>query len=77
MSARIAGIAVAGRAKDVMTKVGQIGVVSEGSYKGDILLRHFSGYVSLTNPKNTWDTFCALHVETQPVGTVVTYTSEA
>ena len=35
-------------------EVGQIGYVVTPEYMGEIVLRHFAGLVSLTNPQNTW-----------------------
>ena len=35
-------------------EVGQIGYVVTPEYMGEIVIRHFGGLVSLTNPQNTW-----------------------
>ncbi len=35
-------------------EIGDLGIVSDGEYKGHILLRNHLGVVSLTNPVVTW-----------------------
>lgn len=76
MSATIKGAATVGLACDVLTRLGQVGVIIEGDYRGHILVRTFSGYVSLTAPQHTWSSECRQQVEVKPAGTTVTYISE-
>jgi hypothetical protein len=35
-------------------EIGELGVSNHDAFKGHIILRTFSGYVSLTKPYNTW-----------------------
>lgn len=50
-------------------KVGQCAEVAPGQpYSGEVILRHFVGFVSLQIPSNIWHESCPLKVIPIPVG---------
>ena len=59
-------------------KIGQIGKVidTHHAYGGLIVLRTYTGVVSLSNPRSTWSDNCPLNVVLFPAGTVVELTVE-
>lgn len=60
-------------------EIGDLAWVTEsGSYRGSLILRTYSGYVSLSNPNNTWDRNSAdgLAIEKCPPGFSVTLVVE-
>lgn len=58
-------------------EVGQMGEVVNDQFgkKGTVVLRTYSGFVSLNNPKNTWSTPCYLKVRVLQPGESVTLTA--
>ena len=57
-------------------EIGELARAVNSSYAGQIILRTFSGAVSLTNPRTTWsfeegDTSCHLSVRPLSPGTIV------
>lgn len=56
--------------------VGDIGILKSGVHREEIILKTFSGVVSLTDPNNTWDSPVpsASSVEILPKGTILTIT---
>lgn len=59
-------------------EIGQVARVSETDrfYAGEIILRTYSGIVSLTDPNHTWNSGGPREVEILPPGTTVTLTTE-
>lgn len=58
--------------------VGDIAVITEMgcSQQGEIILRYWDGFVSLSSPKNNWGAVTDVEVRILPKGTVVTLTVE-
>lgn len=55
-------------------KVGQVAYIrDDGERNGDIILRSYAGFVSLTNPKDDWMGRCGLKVEIIEKGTLLTF----
>jgi len=50
-------------------KIGEIGKIIDGLYKGSTILCTYSGFVSLTNPHMTWDKQFEIGIELLPAGT--------
>jgi len=50
---------------------GQFMKVVNSSYSGEVILRTFEGFVSITNPGNTWDRSCILEGVLLPKGTTI------
>lgn len=58
-------------------KCGQIAVVTGGHYSGAVILRHWAGFVSLSNPENNWDKkILDLNVTILPPGTKIELETE-
>lgn len=60
-------------------EIGQIGRITDpapAGYAGHVVLRAYSGWVSLTNPEKTWNSgsYPSFTVTLFPVGTVLTLT---
>lgn len=50
-------------------EIGQCAEVAPGQhYSGEVILRHFAGFVGLRDPSNTWGRDCSLKVILIPVG---------
>lgn len=56
--------------------IGQYAKVSGGMWQDHVLLRHFNGIVSITNPSLTWDVDCALSVEILPNYSIINISIE-
>lgn len=59
-------------------KIGQLAYIREDKHPflGHIILRHYSGYVSLTDPQRSWSDFPRLDVQIIEKGTELTFEVE-
>lgn len=57
-------------------KIGDLAIIEKTPYKSQILLRTYSGWVSLTNPNTTWTGSTSLQVSPIPSGTKIILTVE-
>ncbi len=49
-------------------------IVRDGRFKGQVILRHFGGWVSLTSPTVNWSAQLSAEVKILPSGTIVKLT---